>query len=210
LVTEDPLQTIRSYWILFPIAAYLLGSIPFGRLIGQRVARIDITERGSGNIGATNVARELGIKWGILTLVLDLLKGFVPVWLSGLLFPNFELGQALVGITALIGHQFSLYERFRGGKGVATTLGVFLAFSPLPCLLALLLFVLTVYLFDFVSLGSIISAALMPFILILFRKPFPVVMAAGVVAALICIKHKGNIQRLMRGEERRLRKRAVM
>ncbi|MEE9613023.1 MAG: glycerol-3-phosphate 1-O-acyltransferase PlsY [Desulfatiglandales bacterium] len=209
-MTDHSVHALNAFWILFPVASYVLGSMPFGKLIGQKVARIDITERGSGNIGATNVTREIGIKWGIFTLVLDLLKGFIPVFLFGLFFPDFELGQAIVGLSALSGHQFSLFLRFRGGKGVATALGIYLAISPFPCLIALLFFMLTVYLWDFVSLGSMLSALAMPLLLVLFGKSNTLIMASLIMAALVCFKHKDNIQRLIRGEERGWRKKVVM
>ena len=127
LTYGNGIQTLHVFWILFALAAYLLGSLPFGRLIGQRVADIDITQRGSRNIGATNVARELGLKWGIFTLLLDVLNGFMPVFLFGLFFPDFGIGPSVMGLFALFGHQFSVFLRFRGGKGVATSLGIFLA-----------------------------------------------------------------------------------
>ena len=201
---------MESYWILFPIASYLLCSIPFGRFIGLKAASIEITERGSGNIGATNVAREIGLKWGILTLALDVLKGFIPVYLFVLLFPDHEIGISIVGLSALLGHQFSLYQRFRGGKGVATALGIYLALFPLPSLIAMLLFTLTVYLFDIVSIGSILSASIMPVLLLSFGNSGILTITSLIIAALICLKHKDNIQRLIKGEERRWRRGAVM
>ncbi len=209
-MTENSPHSINALWIFFPIASYLLGSIPFGRLISRSVASIDITRRGSGNIGATNVARELGVTWGILTLVLDLLKGFVPAFIFGLFFPDFEIGQAIVGLSALLGHQFSLYEQFQGGKGVATALGIYLAISPVPCLIALVLFMFTVYLTDFVSVGSMLSVSVMPLILVFFGKSNALIVASLIIATLVCFKHKDNIQRLVKGEERRWRKRVVM
>lgn len=193
--------------ILFAGASYILGSIPFGKLISRNVANIDITLRGSGNIGATNVARVIGLKWGILTLALDVLKGFIPTFLFRLLFPQLEVGLSVVGLMALLGHQFSLFHGFRGGKGVATALGAFLAIAPIPSLLALVLFVLTVYLSDYVSLGSLISACAMPFFLLLHGKAETVALTSLIMAILICLKHKDNIVRLAKGEERSWRKR---
>lgn len=210
MTADNGLYTFQNYWLLFPLASYLIGSIPFGKLISQWAAGIDITQRGSGNIGATNVAREIGVKWGLFTLFLDVIKGFVPVFLFRLFFPQFEMGNAIVGLSTLIGHQFSLYQRFRGGKGVATALGIYLAISPVPCLIALLLFVLTVYVWDYVSLGSMVSASMMPLILILFGKSDTTVIATMIMAGLICVKHKDNLRRLVKGEERRWRKRVVM
>jgi len=198
---------------IFAVAAYLFGSIPFGKLIAGKVARIDITQKGSGNIGATNVARELGIKWGILTLVLDMLKGFVPVVLFACLAPKagigHEIGLSVVGLSALSGHQFSIFLKFRGGKGVGTALGIYLAISPLSCLSALLLFILIVYIWDFVSLASMTSAFSMPLLFALFGKTLPLVIGALIAAALICLKHKENIQRLLKGDERKWRERNI-
>jgi glycerol-3-phosphate acyltransferase PlsY len=192
------------YWVP---AAYLLGSVPFGKLISKKAAHIDITNRGSGNIGATNVAREIGIKWGLLTLLLDVLKGFIPVILfsryASQAAPLQELGLSAVGLSALLGHQFSLFLRFRGGKGVGTALGIYLGIAPLCSLLAVLLFFIVVTKWNFVSLGSISSAAAMPILIAIFGKPLPVFIGAVIAAALICIKHMDNIQRLVKGKERK-------
>jgi glycerol-3-phosphate acyltransferase PlsY len=196
--------------LLFAVFSFLLGAVPFGRLIGRAVARIDITQRGSRNIGATNVARELGIKWGLLTLLLDTLKGFLPVILCSYYLPRSgagrELWLSIVGLSALGGHQFSPFLGFQGGKGVATALGVFLALSPVACLLALPLFLFAVYRWDFISLASMVSVSALPIILALLGRPAPVVIAAVAAAGLICYRHRENIDRLLKGEERRWRK----
>ena len=119
-------------WVVYFVGAFILGSIPFGQIVSRKVASIDITTRGSGNIGATNVARELGMKWGIVTLLLDMLKGLVPVLAS--MFQVTQgggwqfIGPSVVGLCALAGHQFSCFRKFHGGKGVATALGVYLAY----------------------------------------------------------------------------------
>lgn len=196
--------------IFFVVAAYFLGSVPFGKLIASRIARINITQRGSGNIGATNVARELGVKWGLFTLFLDMLKGFVPV----AFFVHYvskmggnEMWVFAVGLSALLGHQFSVFLKFRGGKGVATAVGVYLAISVPACLIAALVFVLTVYKWDFISLGSVLSAAAMPGLLALFGESRIIVIGSAVVATLICLKHAGNIERLLKGKERKWRSR---
>jgi acyl phosphate:glycerol-3-phosphate acyltransferase len=198
-------------WTCFVLIAYLLGSIPFGKIIARKVARIDITKHGSGNIGATNVAREVGTLWGLLTLILDLLKGFLPVFL---LFRHFSgtgsstgWNIAVVSLAALLGHQFSVFEKFHGGKGVATALGVYLAVSPLSCLAALFIFVVVVFLWDIISLASMISAASMPVLLSLMGYPPPVIGAALVTAALIVLKHRDNIGRIRSGQERKWRNR---
>lgn len=201
MMPGDGTETITRLWVLFPIASYLLCAIPFGKIVGRGVAGMDITRTGSGNIGATNVTRELGLKWGILTLSLDVLKGFLSLSLFALFFPRFEIGTSLVALSALLGHQFSIYQGLKGGKGVATALGIYLAISPFPCLIALLFFLLIVYLWDFVSVGSILSAAIMPVLIFLYLESKVFFVLSLVLAALICLKHRDNIKRLMRREE---------
>ncbi len=199
-----------SNWTAFCLAAYLFAAIPWGKMIAHVVAGIDITERGSGNIGATNVSRELGLKWGLLTLCLDSLKGFLPVFLAGHYLGVAGIahswGLSAVGVAALLGHQFSLYRKFAGGKGVATALGIYLAIAPLSCLLAVLLFVSVVYKWEFVSLGSLAAAFSMPIFAALFEKPLPVSLGALIIAILIFLKHRANIHRLAMGQEHSWRK----
>ncbi|MCP4665753.1 MAG: glycerol-3-phosphate 1-O-acyltransferase PlsY [Deltaproteobacteria bacterium] len=196
-----------SYVIIFPAAAYMLGSIPFGKLIAKKAASIDITTQGSRNIGATNVARVVGVKWGIITLILDMLKGLVPVLLFSFIAPDGtphrEIGLAGIGLCALLGHQFPLFLRFRGGKGVATALGVYLAISPFSCFAILLIFLLVVFIWDMVSLGSMISMSALPVVLFLFGESQAVVVGSIIMAAFICFKHRENIQRLVKGGERK-------
>ncbi len=196
-------------WIIFSFSAYLAGAVPFGTIIARKVAGLDITQKGSGNIGATNVAREIGLKWGLLTLILDLFKGFLPVFLFALLMPNHHIGLSMVALSALLGHQFSIFKTFKGGKGVATALGIYLALAPLASLMAIPFFILTVAVSDFVSLGSMVCAAMMPILLVLSGGDSYLVAASVVIAVLICLKHTDNIQRLFRGEERHWRKKAV-
>ena len=200
-------------WIVFVallIGAYLLGSIPFGVLISKKVARLDITKAGSGNIGATNVAREVSLKWGIITLLADVLKGFIPVVLARyLLGSSIEMNEALkgmIGLTALLGHQFPVYSRFRGGKGVATCLGVFLAISPISCLFSGVMFFILVALWRYISLGSILGALTMPVWLYLTGHSTFMILPSLVMSLLITFQHRGNIQRLIQGNERRWQK----
>ncbi len=200
-------------WIVFAvllIGAYLLGSIPFGVLISKKVARLDITKAGSGNIGATNVAREVGLKWGVITLLADVLKGFIPVVLARyLLGSSIEMNEALkgmIGLTALLGHQFPVYSHFRGGKGVATCLGVFLAISPISCLFSGVMFFILVALWRYISLGSILGALTMPIWLYLTGHSTFMILPSLVMSLLITFQHRGNIQRLIQGNERRWEK----
>jgi len=197
--------------LYFALGAYLLGAVPFGKIIARLAAQIDITKRGSKNIGATNVARELGIKWGLLTLALDVLKGLVPI----LVFSAYSLevdfsgriALAAVSLCPLLGHQFSIFMGFRGGKGVATALGIYLALSPASCLLGLLVFLLVVLKWDFISLGSMVSAGSIPIFLALFHQPKPVILASVVMAALIYYRHGENVVRLVQGDERKWKQR---
>ena len=197
--------------LYFSLAAYLAGAIPFGKLIARFAARIDITQRGSKNIGATNVARELGIKWGLLTLFLDVFKGLIPVLLFTAYVPKCDLssqiGLACISLSSLLGHQFSIFLGFRGGKGVATALGVYLALSPISCVLGLAVFILTVLKWDFISLGSMVSAASIPIFLTLFHQPKPIIFSSVVMASLIYFRHGENVKRLIIGEERKWKQR---
>jgi len=186
------------------LLSYLVGAIPFGLLFSRMVGK-DVRQEGSGNIGATNVNRVLGKKLGILTLLCDLLKGFLPVFVVSFFLPP-TAGSAwviaLCGLAAVVGHMFSVYLGFSGGKGVATALGVFLFFSPQAILVALLLFIAVVYFSGFVSAGSLAAAAAIPLLLFLLGSSYEIVFVALIIAILIWIKHSANIKRLIAGEEK--------
>jgi glycerol-3-phosphate acyltransferase PlsY len=199
------LETIHGPFLLYLLGAFTLGALPFGKLIARIASGLDITRHGSGNIGATNVARTIGVKWGLLTLVLDALKGFIPVFFFSDLFPVAPLGPSLGGLCALLGHQFSPFLKFRGGKGVATSLGIYAAVAPGPCLLAMALFMAVVYFSNFVSLGSMISACAIPLLLLMWGKSTGVVLIACTMAVLVCLKHRDNLERLLKGQERKWR-----
>ena len=209
-MTENPSASFEILRLLYLTGAFFLGAVPFGKIIAWYAAGVDIARQGSGNIGATNVARYMGVKWGLLTLFLDALKGFVPVFLFSHLFPEQPLGPSLVGLCALLGHQFSPFLRFRGGKGVSTALGVYLAIAPGLCILGLALFILTVCVWDFISLGSMISACAIPLLLLASGKPAATAAVAAVMAVLVCIKHRDNIGRLANGQERKWRNKGLM
>lgn len=194
--------------IAIPVAAYLLGSIPFGLLLAKLFGTADIRKAGSGNIGATNVARVAGPVAGILTLLLDAGKGALAVLLAVRLAEGSSLWLMLAGICALLGHCFPIWLGFRGGKGVATAAGVFLVLCPLACLGAALLFLLVVGYWRFVSLGSISAAAAIPLLMYFFwaphhAPPHPITFGSLAAALLIIYKHEGNIQRLAHGSEPR-------
>jgi glycerol-3-phosphate acyltransferase PlsY len=185
--------------IIVSLVAYLCGSIPTGVLLTRRLG-IDIRKTGSGNVGATNVARSVGKKIGLLTLLGDALKGLVPVVLVRIL----GLGDVALGcaaVAALLGHMFSPFLQFSGGKGVATGLGVFLGMAPQAILIALVVFLATFAASRIVSLASIIATAVFPVLLMWFSYPTPHIWAGMLVACLIIIRHKENVVRLLKGEE---------
>jgi glycerol-3-phosphate acyltransferase PlsY len=189
-----------------PVAAYLLGSIPFGLLLAKLFGNKDVRKAGSGNIGATNVTRVAGTLAGILTLALDAAKGSAAVILAARLTNETAMWMMIAGFLALIGHCFPVWLNFRGGKGVATAAGVFLALCPLAMLGSLLLFILVVAYWRYVSLGSIAAAAAIPLLMYLLWAPHhapPHVVTFGslAIALLVIYKHDANIQRLVEGEE---------
>ena len=190
--------------VVLLVASYLIGAIPFGLVIGKLAGK-DVRKEGSRNIGATNVSRLLGKKLGFVTLVCDCLKGFLPMALAARILEGMSGGDvwvALCGIMAVVGHMFPVYLGFKGGKGVATGLGVFLYLSPLAILISLGVFVAAVALSGFVSVGSLLASALMVIWLWLLGQSKVTMMTATVVAALIWLKHHENIGRLLKGEEK--------
>jgi acyl phosphate:glycerol-3-phosphate acyltransferase len=200
---------LAGMWLaLIPLGAYLLGSIPFGLLLGRIFGGADVRKAGSGNIGATNVARVVGPVAGVLTLLLDAGKGAACVWFAGLLSSESATWLIIATLCVLAGHCFPVWLRFRGGKGVATAAGAFLVLCPIAMLGATLLFLLVVIFWRFVSLGSISAAAAMPLLVYFFwaprhAPPYAVTFGSLAAALLIVYKHDGNIQRLVQGDEPR-------
>ena len=193
---------------LLVIGSYFIGSIPFGLVLGK-VAGIDVRESGSGNIGATNVARLVGKKLGGLTLICDALKAILPMLIARrALSPgaNLELWVALCGGAAFLGHLYPLYLKFRGGKGVATGLGIFLYLAPMAALIDLLIFVGVVYNWGYVSLGSLTAALLMPGLVWLMSGSVSNSLLAFGIGVLIWVKHRDNIVRLIQHKEKSWRK----
>jgi acyl phosphate:glycerol-3-phosphate acyltransferase len=195
--------------------AYLLGSIPFGYLLVRLSGGGDVRETGSGGTGATNVTRRAGKGVGVLTLLLDALKGVAAVLIARpALGAGSEWWVCASAVAAVLGHVFPVWLRFRGGKGVATGLGVFLVLAPLATACALAVFVAVVRLWRFVSLGSITAAAVLPLAVwalsaagLSDRAAPPVLAVAAVGAALIIFMHRANIGRLFRGEESKFQER---
>ena len=185
--------------IILTILSYLLGSVPSGFLVGSS-AGVDVRSAGSGNIGATNVARTLGWKKGLVTLFADVAKGFLPVLAAHLL----DLGNAaaaVAGLAAFAGHLYPVFLRFKGGKGVATATGVYLAAMPLGILVVLGVFVLVVLAGRRVSLASMSAAVLAPVAAWALSYPEEVAWMSLVIGFLVVLRHRENIRRLMAGEE---------
>ena len=196
--------------LVLPVVAYLLGSIPFGLIFARLFGGKDVRKSGSGNIGATNVARVVGNTAGVLTLICDTAKGSAAVLLAARLTEENSTWMVVAGLAALVGHCFPIWLGFRGGKGVATAAGVFVVLSPLAAAAAIVLFILVVAFWHYVSLGSIASAAAIPFLVYLLwaprhAPPFAVICGTFLAALLIVWEHRGNIQRLIAREEPRFR-----
>lgn len=196
-------QTIIAAQLILVGAAYLIGSIPTGLLLGKAYG-IDVRKEGSGNIGATNLYRTVGRKVGIITLIGDCLKGLLPVMLVKLSSLPVETA-AWVGLAAFCGHVFSVFLKFKGGKGVATALGVFLALAPLAVAVAIALFVILMFIWRYVSLGSILTAAVMPAAVFLLRGDITLTAVTFIISAIVIIRHHENIRRLLAGTENRFK-----
>jgi len=192
--------------IIYPfyaILAYLIGSIPVGIILSKFKGK-DPRQVGSGNIGATNVMRTAGRLMGILTLIGDTAKGFFPVFFIQYGEKNMVL-TAFIGFAVFIGHLYPIYLKFRGGKGVATALGVYIALTPLAVLIDVLIFVLVVLKWRYVSLGSLIATCAMPIILLFLKMPSEFVSLSVLIGIFIFLKHSENIKRLKNGTENRVK-----
>lgn len=195
---------------LIPPAAYLLGSIPFGLLIVKVTGGPDIRTTGSGNIGAANVARNAGAVAGALTLLLDAAKGYLAVWLAARWSNGNIRWMMVAAVFAVIGHMFPVWLRFRGGKGVATGLGVFLPICWEAAVAGVVLWIAVVVFWRYSSLGSIVAAVALPlFVYLLYAPghapPSLVTLGTVVVALLVLLKHRSNIERLIAGKESQLK-----
>lgn len=183
------------------LISYLLGSIPFGVVLA-RLRKTNIREHGSGNIGATNVARVLGKKLGALTLFGDALKGVAAVGLAALVLGE-PVGIALAGLMAFLGHLYSVFLKFKGGKGVATGLGIFLFMTPLAALSAMGVFAVALWTTGYVSAASMLASLFLPLFALFYKMPLPYIYAAVIVGLLVIHKHYDNIQRIIAGTEAR-------
>ncbi|MGI9862213.1 glycerol-3-phosphate 1-O-acyltransferase PlsY [Moorella naiadis] len=193
-------------WLLALVLAYLVGSIPTAYVVGRYIYGFDIRRRGSGNVGATNTLRTMGTIPGLVVLGVDAFKGVVAVWL-GQAFGGPGLA-ILTAMLAIAGHNWSIFLDFQGGRGVATTAGALLAMAPLAALGALLIWLVVVIFSRYISLGSIVAAAIAPFLVIYFHRPWPYILFTFAGAALIIYRHRPNIERLLAGTEHKLGERS--
>jgi acyl phosphate:glycerol-3-phosphate acyltransferase len=189
------------------ISAYLIGSIPFALLMARRWSAADLRLVGSGNLGAANVMRTSGVTAGLLVAVLDMAKGAASVWLAERFATN-AAAPAAAGVAAIVGHVYPVWLRFRGGKGVATACGVFSVLTPMAVAPSLAIFLGTVWLTKYISLGSVLASLALPPLAYATGSPGAAVAAAGAAATLIIFRHRSNVARLRAGTERRIGARA--
>jgi glycerol-3-phosphate acyltransferase PlsY len=188
-------------FVVLLVLAYLVGAIPFGLVVGKLFYGVDVRRHGSGNVGTTNVFRVLGKKAGVAVLVCDMLKGFVPAALAATLFdPWFAI---FIAAAPVVGHIYSIFLKGRGGKGIATGAGVVLALVPVVFAVCLVVWILLLVTTRYVSVASLTAAVLVPVLTIALREPLPYEIAGVLVAVIVWWAHRGNIRRLLGGEEHR-------
>ena len=181
---------------------YFIAAIPFGLLVA-RLKNINLREIGSGNIGATNVYRAMGAKYGILVFIFDAIKGGIPTYVATLVDPN-PLFHILIGAIAVTGHSLSCYVKFKGGKGVATGAGVIIALSPIIGLVMIILAAILIYVTRYVALTSIVCAIATPLLFYILKYPLAYVGMFAVIGVFIIIRHRSNIERLLKGTENKV------
>lgn len=194
------------------LICYILGAVPFSYIFGRLFGRVDITTRGSGNVGATNVLRTTSIPVAIMALLGDAGKGFAGAWFGtmagGDLIGAILLG-AICGAVVVLGHCYSVFLNFKGGKGVATAAGVLLAFMPDIVAVLVVVFLVLVVFTRYVSLGSISVAAALPFLSMVYLKPWPYVTMCFLISTIVIYRHRENIERLKKGTESRITEKAT-
>ncbi|WP_062309486.1 glycerol-3-phosphate 1-O-acyltransferase PlsY [Alicyclobacillus sendaiensis] len=190
--------------VLSVIIAYLIGSISTSTLVVRWVSGRDIRSEGSGNAGATNTMRTIGLAWGVVVLVADGLKGAVALWIAHALSPHSMGALALSAVAVVVGHNWPVFFGFRGGKGVATTIGVLLWLAPLSAVIAGVVCLAVIAVTRYVSLGSLVFVALVPILVAVFRFDGWTFAASVVLALLAIYRHRSNIHRLLQGTERRI------
>jgi acyl phosphate:glycerol-3-phosphate acyltransferase len=187
------------------LLAYLVGSIPFGLIVGKLFYHVDVREHGSGNVGTTNVFRVLGKKAGVVVLVCDMLKGFVPAFVAAHILHLNPWVTIFIAAAPVVGHMYSVFLKGRGGKGVATGAAVVLALVPLAFGIILVVWIVLILTTRYVSLASLAATFLVPVLVIALRYPLPWEIAAVLVTVVIFWAHRGNIRRLVRGKENRVK-----
>lgn len=189
-------------FIIILILSYLIGAIPSGVWIGKFFKNIDVRAYGSKNSGATNCYRVMGAKIGLLVLIADVLKGFIPMIIAARYINSFN-SIIFLGLVVILAHTYSCFINFKGGKGVATTLGVFLYLAPYAILLLIFIFLIVFIIFRYVSLASIVSATMLPILVFFFdtRKSLFLFLVSLVIGIFVVYRHKTNIQRLINGNE---------
>jgi len=188
--------------VVWLIGAYLIGGIPFGYILVRLTTGRDVRSLGSGNIGATNVLRTTGRAVAVITLLLDIAKGYVAVWLMARASYDSPAWMSAAALTVMAGHAFPVFLRFKGGKAVASFIGAFLYLTPIPLLAILLLFVIVVAATRYISLGSIVAAGTFPLaVWLILHPPASEVIASIIAGVFIVMRHKANIQRIRDGNE---------
>ena len=186
------------------VLSYLLGSIMFSLIIGKMLKGVDIRKHGSGNAGATNTLRVLGVVPAIIVFALDISKGIAAVWIGEWLTDGNQWATVGCGLAAIVGHNWPIFFKFRGGKGIATTIGVVAVLSFVPAACAGVIAIAAVIITRYVSLGSLIFTALMPLSALIFKEPIEIIAAMLVILVFAFYRHRSNIVRLVRGEENKL------
>ncbi len=189
---------------LIALVCYLIGSIPFAYLYVKMTKGIDIRTVGSGNVGATNVGRVAGKQGFIIVFLLDMLKGFLPVVIIKNMFPYQPYYLIVASVFLILGHSYTIFLNFKGGKGVATSVGIFLGILPMLLLAGAVVFGITVYLFKMVSLGSVSAAAMMGICVFFTNQPVEIKWFTFIIAVFVIYKHKSNIIRILNGTENKI------
>lgn len=190
--------------VVLAISSYVFGSIPFGLMIVKLWKGVDIRQYGSGNIGATNVLRVAGPVAASVVLIADVLKGTIPVMVAKSLFPQYDWIPVVCGALAIFGHSLSVFLSFKGGKGVATSLGVLIGLSPAVAVVGFGIWMIVVVVTKYVSLASILACASVPFLMIVLHEPIPHIVFGTVAAIFVILRHRLNLVRLLHGKELRL------
>jgi acyl phosphate:glycerol-3-phosphate acyltransferase len=200
------------YFFAGLIISYLVGSIPTSYIVGMKLRGIDLRKCGSGNLGATNAFRVLGWKIGVIVLLIDMIKGILPVLLlpgpiakAGVSFLAAHNIALLMGLAAIIGHIFSIFMQFKGGKGVATSMGVFLALAPAPFAITLVFCLILIFVTRIVSLASLIGAIMLPVLVYVFYpERLSLILFVSLIGLIIIVRHRANIKRLLQGKENKI------